>query len=76
MPWKNSLRAAPMSSSGFVPSPLSNREAKEYAPLNNPLPVFTVPFPLDKVQTKWLPHSLLAFFPPLQFQFDQTSIVV
>ncbi len=37
--------AAPMSSSGLVPSPFSNRETKEYAPSQAPLPMRIVPSP-------------------------------
>src|SRR6266446_8065364 len=46
---KQPASAAPMSSSGFVPLPLSKRDENEYGPSNAPLPSFMVPLPCFSV---------------------------
>jgi hypothetical protein len=42
---KHPAWAAPINSSGFVPVPSSNRDAKEYCPSKAPLPNLTLPLP-------------------------------
>ena len=49
---KHPACAAPSNSSGFVPTPVSNREANEYAPLNAPFPKSTVPLPSLRVPSQ------------------------
>src|SRR5262249_19057904 len=46
---KQPASAAPISSSGFVPFPSSNRDENEYGPSNAPLPSFIVPLPCFSV---------------------------
>src|SRR5262249_35834842 len=63
---KHPASAAPMSSSGFVPLPFSNRDKNEKGPSNAPPPSFIVPLPSLRVPSHTADPVLVAIvLPPL-----------
>jgi hypothetical protein len=59
---KHPACAAPTNSSGLVPVPSSNREAKEYWPSKAPLPSVTFPLPSLSVPSQTALAVRLAMF--------------
>jgi hypothetical protein len=57
---KHPASAAPISSSGFVPPPLSKRDKNEKGPSNAPLPSFIVPLPCFSVPSHTADPVLVA----------------
>src|SRR5262249_54281949 len=63
---KHPASAAPMSSSGFVPLPLSKRDRNENGPSNAPLPSFIFPLPSLSVPSQTAdPVRVAIVLPPL-----------